>query len=157
MNAPTVKPGDRIRVPRAHWYSGKRDSQLVGECRFASDQRATVAEVSDFGRNGVRVLVRATDAPLAGWLAWRNLDEIEPDRTAPTVPCPVCGRRFAPTVKVPSGVPGVPLHSPPYGEIADRHGNCPGSGALAPVGDLFPDAPTVPALPAPGAQSSLDL
>lgn len=71
-----------------------------------------------------------------------------------TSPCPVCGRALPATT-----AGRVPWHRTPDGRpdlaaIGPMH-RCPGSGALAAAGDLFPDAPAVAPLPAPGAQSDL--
>lgn len=70
--------------------------------------------------------------------------------TATLAPCPVCGRSLAPTT-----AGRIPYHREPALVGVAGSPSCRGSGALAPAGDLFPDAPTVPALPAPGAQGSL--
>lgn len=69
--------------------------------------------------------------------------------TAPLAPCPVCGRRLPPTAygRLPHHVNAAPGR--PCGL------RCPGSGALAPAGDLFPDAPQAPAIPATGQQGTL--
>ena len=73
--------------------------------------------------------------------------------TAPAVPCPVCGRRLPPDTR--GRVPWHRYHAPQYERAFGTTAKCPGSGAFAPAGDLFTDAPTVPALPAPAAQGSL--
>lgn len=64
-------------------------------------------------------------------------------------PCPVCGAPVALQIKTPSGTPYVPLHKPAPGTAPDRHGNCPGTGALAPAGDLLGAPLAVEAPPEP--------
>ena len=71
--------------------------------------------------------------------------------SGPRVPCPVCGRWLAPGCR---GL--VPWHRRPDW-IGAPLAYCPGSGALAPAADLFPDAPQADAIPAPGVQASLPL